>query len=76
MPITMKAAFAAEWERGEHLTYTIFALGEDGIVYRHDYQCGGWVAMSQEVVTHNDATHKQFAAGEQQNGHRPQTVRR
>lgn len=35
---------------GGPLSYSVLALGEDGIVYRYDPQCQSWLAWSMEVV--------------------------
>lgn len=40
----------APWGGDAGMTYSLFALGKDGLVYRHDPKCGGWLLLPAQAV--------------------------
>jgi len=46
--IRLQTVVVAPWEGAKGLTYSILGLGVDGIVYRYDPGCEGWVAWSMQ----------------------------
>ena len=46
--IKMSQIAIAPWEGTNGLTYSTLALGKDGVVYRYDAACEGWVAYHME----------------------------
>lgn len=41
--VRMSQILAAQWQGDSGLSYSIFALGVDGAVYRYDPKCEGWI---------------------------------
>lgn len=48
--VKMRQILAAQFQSaGGGLTYSLFGLGRDGIVYRYDPQCVSWIPWPDEV---------------------------
>lgn len=47
--IKMKQILAPQFE-GKCLSYVLLALGEDGVVYRYDSNCNGWLPYPMNLV--------------------------
>lgn len=48
--VRAKQLVIAPWEGDKGITYSTLILGEDGIVYRYDPGCEGWVPWSMKVA--------------------------
>lgn len=48
--LRMKQLLIAPWQGGTGLTYSTLALGTDGIVYRYDPKCGGWLKFPMKLT--------------------------
>jgi hypothetical protein len=55
--LKMKQILSAPWDGRDGRTYSIFALGEDGVVYRFDGKCTGWIPQNMTIAECAD-THK------------------
>jgi hypothetical protein len=55
--LKMKQILAAPWDGATGRTYSIFALGRDGVVYRFDGKCTGWIPQNMAIAKCSD-THK------------------
>lgn len=49
--LIMQQIAIAQWSNGGKQSYSTFALSVDGIVYRYDPECEGWLANSMVEAT-------------------------
>jgi len=48
--IKMQQILAAPFNGTGGLTYSMFGLGRDGVVYRYDTQCEGWIPWPNKIA--------------------------